>query len=135
MSSLGLQTKAQNTEEVPGPGQSPVIRVSIKSRSSEKYLGVRVKERAGGLNSQGGVRKEYKVNVRYFELVKNEPKGVKALSESKSVTARTKISQGLAPGGFVRDFGPSKSYRKMTRLYMRNFEVFNFLKRDLVKGG
>lgn len=133
MNSFRLVTRGQNTENIPDPDQSPIIRVSIKSRSSEKYLGVKNKEKIRVVNNQVGIRKEYKVNVKYFELLKNETK--KTLTESKSAAGKTKIFQVLGKNG-LKDYWLSKSYRKMTRFYMRNYEICNFLKdlkRDSLK--
>lgn len=128
-------SRGQNTEENYEPDLSPIIRVSIKSRSSQRNLNSKSVRKIPLKTSQEEEKKENRVSVRlkYFQIKDCESKRcLTPLNESKSVAGKGKICvvQGNSPNIV---YGLSKSFKKTTRFYMRNLEICNFLK-DKKKG-
>lgn len=123
-------SRGQNTEENVEPDLSPIIRVSIKSRSSQRNLNSKSARKIPVKTEQEEVKKENRVNVRlkYFQLKGCESKRcLTPLTESRSAAGKGKVGVVKVNSPSIV-YGLSKSYKKTTRFYMRNHEICNFLK-------
>jgi hypothetical protein len=134
MESLARVSRGQNTDDFlfheNKNDLSPVIKVYIKSKSSERSLTQKqhpIRQKTRIFTYKSPLRQESKMKVAQVNFQEKTSRDSSPSGRiTCSLTHRAKV-QTTFRSNKSHLAVPSKSFKKLTRLYIRNHEIFNLI--------